>query len=380
MAKVTLQFLWRDQSIDRGFRTGVSLHSHTMYSEESLNILSRRIDWRRYLGRQAGGGIKFEFPSVYWTPPLSPHQAYRVEERQIQNEFQLPALISLTDHDDIQAGTLLRVLDQFRHTPISTEWSVPFGPTFFHLGVHNLPSMCAKAIMAELSHFTAKPNEKKLYSTLAMLNSYPETLIVLNHPLWDEKGIGYIQHAQVLTNFLQCYRRWVHGIELNGLRPWSENRQAIWLGREMDLPVVSGGDRHGLEANSILNLSHERTFAEFIYEVRYKRRSHVVFMPQCRESHKLRILRMVVDVLRDYPEHQGRVKWSDRVLVRLPATRSPEPLSSVWCQHNRGPKLLRFAIKLLLATDRSAIRWAVRLAFRAQQPVWAEKDFAAFGL
>ena len=44
---------------------------------------------------------RFSFGDAFWTPPLAPRQAYRLEEKQIQRKFKLPALISLTDHDDI---------------------------------------------------------------------------------------------------------------------------------------------------------------------------------------------------------------------------------------------------------------------------------------
>ena len=36
----TFQFIWQDRSISRDFCAGVSLHSHTMYSEESLETIA----------------------------------------------------------------------------------------------------------------------------------------------------------------------------------------------------------------------------------------------------------------------------------------------------------------------------------------------------
>ena len=35
---------------------------------------------------------------------------------------------------------LLRTVPSSRHIPVSVEWTVPFGATAFHLGIHNLPS------------------------------------------------------------------------------------------------------------------------------------------------------------------------------------------------------------------------------------------------
>ena len=102
-------------------------------------------------------GFDLDFGRAFWTPPFSPRQAYRLEEKQIQRRFGLPAVVSLTDHDDVRAGSLLRILDRFGQVPVSTEWTVPFGPTFFHLGLHNLPAEQASGIMWELARFTANP-------------------------------------------------------------------------------------------------------------------------------------------------------------------------------------------------------------------------------
>ena len=44
----------------------------------------------------------------------------------------------------------------------------------------------------------------------------------------------------------------IDALELNGLRPWSENRQAILLGQTWSKPLISGGDRHAIEPNAVL--------------------------------------------------------------------------------------------------------------------------------
>jgi hypothetical protein len=245
IGSTAFQFFWRDRSVHTDFRTGVSLHSHTMYSEESLEMISRCTASVPYVGHamrnlEASYGPRTEHGRVgrkrdgdlprtldsrraVWTPPLSPPRAHRVEERQIQRQFQMPGLVSITDHDDIQAAKLLRVMDPFRDAPISTEWTMPFGPTFFHVGVHNMPASDSSGITQQLSSFTANPEICKLKDTLAMLNAYPDILLVLNHPLWDEKGIGLARHAQVLADVLGRYRDYFHALEVNGFRPWNEN-------------------------------------------------------------------------------------------------------------------------------------------------------------
>jgi len=52
--------------------------------------------------------------------------------RQIAN-LGLRPLVSLTDHDNIDAGLALE------DEPISVEWTVPYERSIVHLGIHNLP-------------------------------------------------------------------------------------------------------------------------------------------------------------------------------------------------------------------------------------------------
>jgi hypothetical protein len=84
--------------------------------------------------------IRVDFWKAYWTPPLPPLAAFRLERKQIENQLDLASLISLTDHDNIEAPMLLRVVPKARRIPVSVEGSVPFRDTVLHLGVHNLPS------------------------------------------------------------------------------------------------------------------------------------------------------------------------------------------------------------------------------------------------
>jgi hypothetical protein len=318
--KNSFHLLWQSPTIPAGFRSGVSLHSHTMYSEESLSIVPRYTSGIPYFGKAIRqqkdeyhriNQKSFGFDHAFWTPPLSPRQAYRVEEKQIQRKFKLPALVSLTDHDDIRAGANLHVIDRFKNVPVSTEWTIPFGETFFHLGVHNMPPGDASSLMNQLESFTSNPEAGRLGGLLETLHSYQDLLLVLNHPLWDEKGIGIDKHVAALKTLLATNGGFFHALELNGLRSWAENKQVMALGNETNTPVISGGDRHGREPNAILNLSRASTFREFVQEVRCERFSHVVFMPQYHEPLKMRILQTIVDVVREYPENfAGRKRKS----------------------------------------------------------------------
>ncbi len=315
----------------------------------------------------------FDFNCAFWTPPLTPRQAYRLEEKQIQRRFQLPGFVSLTDHDDIRAAGLLQVLNQFRKAPVSVEWTVPFGSTFFHLGVHNLPVEESRALQVQLAKFTANPAAESLADYLKGLTAMPGVLVVLNHPLWDEKGIGAGLHQQTLLQLLQEHGNHIHALELNGLRSWHENKQVISLARQADLPVISGGDRHGREPNAIVNLTPAASFTGFVEEVRYERRSHVVFMPQYREPIKLRVLQTMVDVVREYPENvAGRRLWSDRVFFRDPATQVTSPLSLIWS--DGGPRVVKSFLAAMRLFDWPGMRAALRIALDDRAVVWSDRE------
>jgi hypothetical protein len=370
--RTTFQFFWQSPSVDRGFRSGVSLHSHTTYSKESLEMIPRYTARVPCLGRALGHHL--DFKQAFWVPPFSPRQAYRLEEKQIARRFQLPALVSLTDHDDIRAGQLLRVLERFRHVPVSTEWTIPFGSTFFHLGVHNLPPNDAGAIMQEFERYTADPSDEKLGPILDALNAYPDVLLILNHPLWDEKGIGPSNHLHVLRRLLETHRSRLHALELNGLRSWRENKNVIEIGMEVALPLVSGGDRHTREPNAILNLSRATSFPEFVDEVRRHGLSHVAFMPQYHEPIKLRILQTIVDIVRDYPENlPGLRRWSDRFFYCEPGKLAPTPLSALW--NSECPSVIRYLVVAMRFLEWRGVRSALRLALNDRSKTWHSPGF-----
>lgn len=360
-ARTTFQFFWKDSSVAKDFRSGVSLHSHTMYSEESLDMLPKYTAHIPVVRHALDKNV--DYARAFWTPPLSPRQAYRLEEKQIQRKLQLSALISITDHDNIKAGMLLRVLDRFRHAPISTEWTIPFGTTFFHLGVHNLPASEAGGIMEELRHFTANPDPADLGRKLAMLTSYRSVLTVLNHPLWDEKGIGANNHAMTLDALLREHGAQIHALELNGLRSWAENQQVARLAEAAGIPALSGGDRHGREPNANLNLTSATGFPEFVDEVRYRRTSYVVFMPQYREPLNLRTMQTVIDILRDYPStFEGRRTWPERVFYRQDENSAPVSLASIWPNRNQPAVFKAVTIAARIA-QWHPVQTALRLAW-----------------
>jgi hypothetical protein len=81
-------------------------------------------------------------------------------------------------------------------------------------------------------------------------------------------------------------------------------------------PVISGGDRHAIEPNALLNLTNAGTFEEFAEEVR-DGWSSVLVLRHYREPYALRIFHNMIDILRTYEQHANGWKlWSDRVFYR----------------------------------------------------------------
>ena len=116
---------WKERVNTRVFRSGVSLHSHTNQSKETLNFIAamgNKIPWLERFVRSreekcAGQyGLKLDFDRAYWTPPLTPMQALDLERGQIENGLQLSGIVSISDHDDINAPLLLRATNAAEDT------------------------------------------------------------------------------------------------------------------------------------------------------------------------------------------------------------------------------------------------------------------------
>ena len=114
-------------------------------------------------------------------------------------------------------------------------------------------------------------------------------LVVFNHPWWDLADVGAETHTAMLYHFLRAHRDRLHALELNGYRSQAENDRVRMLAAEAELPVISGGDRHGCAPNALLNLTTATTFAEFADEVR-DGCSRVLIMPEYRQHLLLRTL------------------------------------------------------------------------------------------
>ena len=369
MKDSNVSFLW--QSSDRAvqFSTGVCLHGHTMHSEECLSFLPRYLHRvpgvSRIVSRYQRGPLPaVDFSRAYWTPPLSPASALRLEQEQIA-KLGLNPVVSLTDHDNIEAGATLQVAASPGEVPVSVEWTVPYHGSIFHLGIHNLPPVDAQSWMSAMAAYTVDQDESLLREILSACAAIPEVLIVLNHPFWLEEGVQEIDHQPALDRILRECVGWFHAFELNGTRRWSENAAVMELARIHSRPVVSGGDRHACEPAACLNLTNSRSFSEFAAEVRAGY-SSVAFLPHYRQPMAFRILEASCEILRAYPEFPGRVRWIDRFFYRT-VDGTAQTLASLW--ENREPWVVRPLSGTLQFLATARIRGALRLVMSGQTEV-----------
>jgi hypothetical protein len=364
MIDSTVAFSWRDSDTIRPFRSAVCLHGHTMYSEECLSFLPRYLKHVPVVSQvvtayEQRGAV--DFARAHWTPPLPPASALRLEQEQTER-LGLRPMVSLTDHDSIEAPVGLQVTAGSGQVPVSVEWTVPYRRAILHLGIHNLPPAQARQWMSLMAAYTSAPDEPRLSPILRELSAIPDVLIVLNHPFWLEEGVEEsdrrVAVKLLLHECLDCF----HAFELNGTRNWHENAATLELARQYSRPAISGGDRHGSEPAACLNLTNATSFGEFVSEIR-SGHSTVLFMPHYREPMALRILETAWQILRPYPEYRGRERWTDRVFYRN-QDGVAHPLSTVWS--GRVPWLLMPGTAMLQLCATRGLRPALRRLLSAR--------------
>jgi len=370
MANSTISYLWRDPNAIKGFRSGVSLHGHTNQSEETLDFLAnfgnqyplmRPLLSRMERRSEGDHGMPVNYAKAYWTPPMTPKLAFDLESGQIE-KLDLAPMVSITDHDNIKAPMLLRTVPSARQIPVSVEWSAPYGVQSFHLGIHNLPSAKAPEWMQTLADFTANPSDARLTEILSALNAEPNVLVVFNHPMWDLYLVGAEKHQFLVNEFLQKNGNFMHALELNGLRHWDENRATRRLAERWNMLLISGGDRHGVEANANINLTNATSFTEFVHEIRREKKSNMLFMPQYAEPWKHRILQSAIDAVRHYPDFpQGSRTWDERV-YHPDRDGVPRPLSELW-PNRTAPFVMRFGVGLVQLMGRGLVSGGLRMAW-----------------
>jgi hypothetical protein len=331
-----VSFAWKSPDAPARYLAAASLHSHTQHSKESLGFILKFTEDRPFLRwaldrKCKRAAFPVDLVHAYWTPPVSPAAALDIEKRQIENDLGLKSLVSITDHDSIEAPAALHGGPELSHVPFSLEWSVPFEGAIFHLGVHNLPENRAESIVASLAAHTHGPSPAFLNELMAGLDALPDVLVVFNHPLWDLAGLGPEKFRQHFEQFVERHHRFLHAFELNATRGWKENREVLQLAERWRRPVISGGDRHGCKPSAALNLTRADSFPAFIHEIRSEQASHVLFMPSYAEPRGMRITEMLLDVIREYPDFPaGSRRWDDRVYHPDRTNTCHQPISTLW--------------------------------------------------
>ena len=329
---------------------------------EKLPIIAQF--WRKERDRyQEKAGKSIDFSTAYWSPPMTPHGVYDIEKKQI-NDAGLEAMVSLTDHDSIEATLEVNEVHDNHRAPISMEWTVPFEYGFFHVGVHNLPKNRAVELTQTLLDFTFNKDNhtnEHLREMFAMLNELPDVLVILNHPLWDIEMVGKEKHEALLKDFVRVHGRWIHAFEINGFRTWSENKAVIEMAEALGIPIATGGDRHGCQPNTVLNLTNAKTFEEFVEEIRVEKRSEVVLMPEYEHPIHSRQLLSFSEILKHYEDFpDGRKRWFDRVYFDTGDGEGLRQLSVHW--RRGGPTWLRWAIWTLGVLGSPKMRPVFRVA------------------
>ncbi|MDE3164380.1 MAG: hypothetical protein KGN36_01125 [Acidobacteriota bacterium] len=317
MRESIVRFEWRETAATAGYENGVCLHGHTMHSEECLSFLPRHLHQVPGISQivshyERRRGV--DFARAWWTPPLSPAAALGLEREQIAGLGLWP-MVSLTDHDNIEAWRTLSVTADPAEAPPAVEWTVPYERTFFHIGVHNIPRHAVGEWMAAMAEYTAAPDAGALPAILEEFARVPDVLVVLNHPFWLEEGVVEAEHRRALERLLRECLGWLDAFELNGTRTWKENGETVELANAYGRPLISGGDRHACEPSACINLTNARSFAEFADEI-HAGRSHILFLPQYREPMAQRMLDAARDILAAYPEYPERARWSARIFYR----------------------------------------------------------------
>lgn len=319
-SRTLFHYQWKkEKNLAAAFASGVSLHGHTWNSHEGLLFLpmaarKTRVFLRSLRKMEEGyakkWGEKFDYRKGYWTTPVSPDAAYALESKQIAG-LGLAPIVSITDHDEIVACEGRGV--------ISLEWTAPYHRAVFHIGIHNLPGPHARRIWEKLREATHHPDDAgMLRACLEEIVSFPDTLVVLNHPLIDQGRIGHAMHISAVDDFLSNHGGLVHALEINAMQSWRVNKKVVAIADRYDLPLISGGDRHSFEPNAVINLTAAKDFAGFAREIREEKKSDIMIMSHFRQSLTLRYLRNAQVIMADYPELGARRHWYDRVFYQCP--------------------------------------------------------------
>ena len=341
------------------FRTGVSLHGHTLHSEEKLDFIYRvarqitpiRIALERSEARHRRlHGVSLDLSRAWWTPPLSAYEAWAVETRQITERLGLAPLVSLSDHDNIDGPILLQHRAEMpADASFRRNGGRSFGGTrFFHIGIHSLRDReSARELNGRSGRLHGPDIEGRSRRHVPRARGEPRNTHHFQSPQLgrkqDRRG-GPPRHRPPVCRHLpsvspRVRAEWPAGAHGRRTAP------SIDLARHFGELVISGGDRHGLEPNALLNLSNASSFPEFVEEIR-DGYSHVVLTKQYMEPLSMRVLQQVEDVLRDYDRHVYGTHWSDRSFY-LGDDGVTRPLSALWGEEPLAVRLFTRGVNFL---------------------------------
>ena len=159
------------------------------------------------------------------------------------------------------------------------------------------------------------------------------------------------------------HKAFIHPLEVNGFRPLYENLKVKSLADAHERPAVSGGDRHGAQPNTVVNLTAAQSFAQWVREVRYRPKSHVLFLNEYRRRRAWRALDTLAEALVYRPDQDLNWEhWSQRVFYR--ENGRDMAVRELW--NHRIPPILVGVVELILLNRRPCVRtffnrWLSRL-------------------
>ena len=233
--------------------------------------------------------------------------------------------------------------------------------------MHHLDPARAVEIMDELARFTADPQEERLCDLMACAAQlsrhahHPESSLLQLREGGSHAALGdlaAVPGTYAALGFTPS--------KSTGCVRGTRTRRVPPLAEEWDLPVISGGDRHGCRPNTMLNLSAAASWGEFVDDVRNSRPLDVLVLPAYEEPVRFRELATAGDVLRRYPDFPyGRRRFTDRIWADVDGY-SWHPLS-FYLDGGRGTPLWLLPIVgtvLFLSHDR--VRPVLRKVFAAR--------------
>ena len=222
----------------RKFGFAVSPHNHSCHSIENLASLNQVVKlwfmrpFRHVLQRAFGlaPGSDLDYAEVYYRPPLTVEDVLRTESAGVAPLGFDGVHLGITDHDEV-AGSV----ELLRKHPANAPRNA--------LG------------------------EERLDDLFEILRA-SGCLVVLNHPLVPWGKDNDPRRKIPVEELLRRYGWAIHALEYNGMRSREENDRVLELAKQVNKPVIGGGDSHLLLASSVLSVTHARSFRDFAAEVK----------------------------------------------------------------------------------------------------------------